>query len=312
VDGRAVHTLQAGDGPFTVVFDAGSGGFSLDWEAVRVPVAAFARTIAFDRAGYAWSASRPTPRDAEHTSAELNALLDHLDIRGPIVLVGHSMGGLYAQYFAGAYPERVAGLVLVDSAHRFTNEDLIHFIPEADRDKGTRIFNQYLSEGGGGLSFAITRLIVPPLGLLRLIGVLVGERLVRSLPPYNSLSPAQKKAYRAMVFQTGFLRTRLDEGHLLPRSAERTRQKAPTLRDLPLIVLSGEALGGIPYKEGMLPRQQILRGMNHAAHRAVAELSTRGEHRIVPHSAHYVHVDQPEAVIMAVRDVMDRISVKPS
>ena len=35
----------------------------------------------------------------------------------PYVLVGHSLGGLYSMYYARAYPQEVAGLVLVDSSH---------------------------------------------------------------------------------------------------------------------------------------------------------------------------------------------------
>jgi pimeloyl-ACP methyl ester carboxylesterase len=48
---------------------------------------------------------------------ELRAELDRRNIRPPYVLVGHSLGGLYMQYFARNYPEEVTGLLLVDSTH---------------------------------------------------------------------------------------------------------------------------------------------------------------------------------------------------
>lgn len=47
---------------------------------------------------------------------ELNALLETLGVNHPIVLVGHSAGGMFARVFASRYPDRVAGLVLVDPA----------------------------------------------------------------------------------------------------------------------------------------------------------------------------------------------------
>jgi len=37
-------------------------------------------------------------------------------VRGPYVLVGHSLGGLDVQLFADVYRRKVAGMVLVDPA----------------------------------------------------------------------------------------------------------------------------------------------------------------------------------------------------
>ncbi len=39
-----------------------------------------------------------------------------LEICEPVILVGHSYGGLCVQHFAIEHPERVAGVVLVDSS----------------------------------------------------------------------------------------------------------------------------------------------------------------------------------------------------
>ena len=49
--------------------------------------------------------------------ADLRGLLETAGLKPPYVLVGHSLGGLYMQYFARQYPSEVAGLVLVDSTH---------------------------------------------------------------------------------------------------------------------------------------------------------------------------------------------------
>src|SRR6202011_1002418 len=48
---------------------------------------------------------------------ELRAELRRQNLKPPYVLVGHSLGGLYMQYFARNYREEVAGLVLVGSTH---------------------------------------------------------------------------------------------------------------------------------------------------------------------------------------------------
>jgi pimeloyl-ACP methyl ester carboxylesterase len=50
-------------------------------------------------------------------AAELDELLLSLRTPTPYVLVGHSLGGLYVQAYAAAYPRKVAGLVLVEPTH---------------------------------------------------------------------------------------------------------------------------------------------------------------------------------------------------
>jgi pimeloyl-ACP methyl ester carboxylesterase len=44
----------------------------------------------------------------------LKALLEGASVRGPYVLVGHSLGALNVQVFASEFPEEVAGMVLLD------------------------------------------------------------------------------------------------------------------------------------------------------------------------------------------------------
>lgn len=108
-----------GSGTRTVIFESGLGDTLSVWNAVqpRVAAAGCARTVAYDRAGYAGSDPAETRRDAANIVAELRAALARRNIRPPYVLVGHSLGGLYMQYFARNYPREVAGLVLVDSTY---------------------------------------------------------------------------------------------------------------------------------------------------------------------------------------------------
>ena len=59
----------------------------------------------------------PAPRTAAVAAGELAQLLDRAGVPAPYLLVGHSFGGLVAQLFASQYPQRVAGLVLIDASH---------------------------------------------------------------------------------------------------------------------------------------------------------------------------------------------------
>lgn len=105
-----------GHGPRTVIFEAGLGDTLDVWKDVQPLIAAgCTRTLAYNRAGYVGSDPAAGPRDSETIIAELRAELKRRNINPPYVLVGHSLGGLYMQYFARNYPKEVAGLLLVDS-----------------------------------------------------------------------------------------------------------------------------------------------------------------------------------------------------
>jgi pimeloyl-ACP methyl ester carboxylesterase len=43
--------------------------------------------------------------------------LRSLNVTGPLVLVGHSLGGIYLRTYAASHMAQVAGMVLVDSSH---------------------------------------------------------------------------------------------------------------------------------------------------------------------------------------------------
>lgn len=106
----------AGHGP-RVVIDAGLGESSAEWKNVVQLLDGLA-VCTFDRAGYGASEPGPEPRTPQRNAADLARLLDTARIEQPIVLVGHSLGGLNALAFWHAFPERVKGLVLLDPPPR--------------------------------------------------------------------------------------------------------------------------------------------------------------------------------------------------
>ncbi len=55
---------------------------------------------------------------------ELRELLIQRRLKPPYILVGHSLGGLYMQYYARKYPEEVIGMVLVDSPQSDSFDDM--------------------------------------------------------------------------------------------------------------------------------------------------------------------------------------------
>jgi pimeloyl-ACP methyl ester carboxylesterase len=94
-------------------------GFGNDahvWEDLAPLVAPHYRTLALDLRGHGESDRDPEGRyDHLSMARDVAAVCDALAIRR-VVIVGHSLGGRVAMRFAGLDPQRLAGLVLVDTA----------------------------------------------------------------------------------------------------------------------------------------------------------------------------------------------------
>jgi pimeloyl-ACP methyl ester carboxylesterase len=106
-----------GAGEPTVILEAGLGAAGTsEFIGFINQAAGTTRVCTYDRAGTGVSDERPA---GEHVTAtlmaeELHRLLDALEIQLPVVLVGHSYGGMPVRAFEGTYPDDVAGMVLID------------------------------------------------------------------------------------------------------------------------------------------------------------------------------------------------------
>lgn len=116
VGGYKMHIYCTGQGSPTLVLDAGLGNDWTVWGAVQPTLSKTTRVCAYDRAGFGASARRPGTRDADHIVGEQHQLLAQAGIAGPIILMGHSIAGLYIRDYTALYPQQVAGLILVDSS----------------------------------------------------------------------------------------------------------------------------------------------------------------------------------------------------
>src|SRR4051794_23167552 len=116
VGGHRLHMNCTGSGGPTVVLSNGTGEVSQSWARISPAIAATTRVCAYDRAGQGWSDDASHPQDSRAIATDLYALLNAAGEHGPYVLVGHSLGGIYAMTFAAQYPGDVAGMVLLDSS----------------------------------------------------------------------------------------------------------------------------------------------------------------------------------------------------
>jgi pimeloyl-ACP methyl ester carboxylesterase len=124
VGGHKVHLYCTGSEGPTVVLLAGASSFSIDWALVQPKLSS--RTCAFDRPGYAWSDKAGIVDDGNQVARDLHEVLLRTNQPRPYVLVGHSLGGLFARLMYDTFPEDVGGMVLIDAAHEdglFTSVD---------------------------------------------------------------------------------------------------------------------------------------------------------------------------------------------
>ncbi len=112
-----VHAIVTGEGPITVILEAGYSSISIDWCYIQPEISKVARVISYDRGNYGWSKTKRKTMTSLDSVEEIRDILSHLNIKPPYILVGHSFGGLSMRLFASMYPDEVIGLVLEDAAH---------------------------------------------------------------------------------------------------------------------------------------------------------------------------------------------------
>ena len=118
IGGRKLHLDCKGTGSPTVILMAGGGAFSMDWALVQPKLSESTRVCSYDRAGLGWSDPGPAEDTVEETLSDLHALLQASGERGPYVLVGASISGIFIQAYQRTFPKDVVALVFSNSSNR--------------------------------------------------------------------------------------------------------------------------------------------------------------------------------------------------
>jgi pimeloyl-ACP methyl ester carboxylesterase len=113
---RNVHVQCSGTGDTTTLLVSGIPRFSFHFALVQSDLAGSGRVCAYDKGGEAWTDPLPS-LTADEMLGELDAVVRHVAGTKPVILVGHSFGGILARAYYAMRPERVHGLVLVDTPH---------------------------------------------------------------------------------------------------------------------------------------------------------------------------------------------------
>lgn len=124
VNGVLLHYRLIGPAHAPVLGLINSVGTDLRiWDEVATQIGSRYRLLCYDKRGHGLSETPSGDYSIEDQVGDLFALLDHLQIER-LALCGISIGGLIAQGAALAAPERLAGLVLCDTAAKIGEPDL--------------------------------------------------------------------------------------------------------------------------------------------------------------------------------------------
>jgi pimeloyl-ACP methyl ester carboxylesterase len=280
IGGRKIHMICTGSGSPTVVLEAGASAFAIDWALVQAQLARTNRVCSYDRAGSGFS--DPAARGpGGGVTADLHAALQAAGEKPPYVLVGASLGGINVRLYQAQYPDEVAGLVFVDPAH----EDGLFTIFEG---KGVPI---------ASLTAEQRRSTIPrgP--------VMVPRRRPQTGAPFDRLPRALYE-----------LRVELDKRLInsVPESVTYETVVASAERERAQLAKLKEMSAAKPRPLGERPVVVLTRGVDSRpglrdVHAALARLSTNSRHTVVAGSGHEIHLFQPDAVVQAIRDVVEAL-----
>jgi pimeloyl-ACP methyl ester carboxylesterase len=279
VGGYKLHINCIGHESPTVIMEAGLNDFSVQWALVQNDVARFARVCVYDRAGFGWSEPSPHPRTSASMVDELHTLLINANVEGPYVLVGHSFGGMTMRLYAHHYPDDVAAIVLVDSAHEAQTIRIPALRQAAAQASGQFRTLAWLSACG---ILALAPESIPALGL-----------------PDLALSQ-----YRAILATTRYFETALAETEGLEQSfAEVRAAEITTLGEVPLVVLSRGLRDPLPTLS-QVENQQYEQAWQSMQSELVS-LSSNSRQIIAAKSGHYIQLQQPGLVSGAIQEVVE-------
>ncbi|MFG3060119.1 alpha/beta fold hydrolase [Streptomyces sp. NPDC048231] len=279
--------------PVTVVF---SHGYCLNqdsWHFQRAALRGVVRTVHWDQRSHGRSArgmaqAEGTPVTIDQLGRDLKAVIDAAAPEGPLVLVGHSMGGMTVMALADQYPElirdRVVGVALVGTS------------------------SGRLGEVNFGLPVAgvnAVRRILP--GVLKALGqqaelVERGRRATADL--FAGIIKRYSFASRDVDPAVARFAERMIEGtpidvvaEFYPAFTDHDKTKAlARFAELPVLVLAGI--------------QDLVTPSEHSE--AIAGLLPDAELVLVPDAGHLVMLEHPEVVTDRLADLLMRSGAAPA
>jgi pimeloyl-ACP methyl ester carboxylesterase len=295
--GHYLHVVREGDGSPAVVFEAGLAATSLSWARVQPLASATSSTFSYDRAGLGWSQPLRLQPMLDQLLDDLHGVVTWAGGGEPVVLVGHSFGALVLLAYARRFPKCVGGMVLVEPVSlanwaKCSDSDLQRLRMGAALSRRgawmaeigvVRAALMLLLHGGQRWSQQIGKRAAGPgsATLERLTGEV--SKLPRELWPAIAAHWSRSQSFRAMAGMLEALPVcAVDVGDVtLPA-------------EMPVAILS--AASATP--DDLRERDSWLAGV------------IEKEHRVIPETGHWLHLETPGEVAAAIRWCVERAKLR--
>jgi pimeloyl-ACP methyl ester carboxylesterase len=279
--GYRLHLFCQGEGKPTVILESGLSATVAMWTRIQTKLAKTTQVCAYDRAGIGWSEPSSNAPDANYIVHQLQTLLHKANLPGPFIIVGHSMGGLFARAFTGTFPTQVAGLVLVDAVH---------------------------PDQGQGLSEETQAQQQQFMQLLQWTPMLARLGVLRVASWFNSIAedlPKQSQAaHQALLITSKHLQGTLAEANQWEKTTAQVRQQQD-LGNIPLLVISA-GTDEFGFSAQRIENWQALQ-------QDLTKLSDNSRHKLIPQASHHSLLTNPEhanMTVTAIRRMVNQVRTK--
>ncbi|MDJ0921692.1 MAG: alpha/beta hydrolase [Henriciella sp.] len=286
IGGYSLNTYCFGEGSPTVVFEAGGGWGAVAWANIQPLVAQKTRACSYDRAGMNFSEFGPLERPPGQDRIDLETWLEAAGEEGPFVLVGWSAGGMISRDFAWSSPEKVVGVVITDgSVFDFEHPN---WNPEW-RARSIEIFEECKAAAAAGTLeddaelYGTCESIINP---------------VASIPPLQEAFKAKVLApekYDQFIYGLSNMETY----HAALKS-----QQQP-FADIPVHILIAGEHAQTNAETGELQNPSYIQ-YNYQ----IAQFAKDARVEIIPNTDHMIHFPNPEPLLRAINEVVDKVRAK--
>jgi pimeloyl-ACP methyl ester carboxylesterase len=281
IGGRKLNLRCTGKGSPTVMLEAGATIDSITWYKLQPLVAKFATVCSYDRAGFGFSDEGPMPRGLDAEADDLHALIHAGGMKTPLLLVGHSRGTNIARRYADKYAADLSALVLLDPP----GQHLAEFAPAMAKEEEQERFGGIAAMKKCETGAEKNQLDKPPAELAKCLR-----------GPNPEYSATLNAAQHAIKLRPSFWRTLISVYETNSLYDEQVSSKE-NHGALPLLVLTPDS----PFEDAPPEARKALGDEREKTQKLILATSTRSERILVAHSSHDVQLDQPEAVVDAIR-----------
>jgi len=276
IGSRKIEVMVLGEGqPICIL--PGMASSMDEWEIIVNDLAKHAKVVLFHRAGCGESELGEAKRNTTSAVGDLYRLLGKLDIHTPIVLVGHSYGGLCVQHFAIRHPNRVSAAVLIESTS--TELDRLNDVMGKEQNKQM-------------------------IELWRCLSKMEPEQIKAKLPPQSTIgllkfsAPARERVLRFKI-NPGMYQVMADEMEELENSAQNIRISG-SFPQIPLTVIGRDPDSSVHMLTNQGMPEQMAKKIEEVWQDLIIrqlELSKDSKYIKAEESGHGVHLDRPDIII---------------